>query len=132
MSPRLDVFLESAGEFDRDAVEAAFAANGIDGEGATISTADGGSASITLEDDSCGFLIEKLTPDLARIVFDVARAARLAVLPVDGTPTAIVLGSTPLPDDELEPLRVRTPAEVLEALRQSFTTLEETRGAHSA
>jgi hypothetical protein len=129
---RLDVFLESAGEFDRDAVEAAFAANGIGGDGAPVATADGGSASVTLEDDSCGFLIEKLTPDLARIVFDVARAARLAILPVDGSPVAIVVGATALPDDELDAVRVRTPAEVHDALRESFARLEERRGARSA
>jgi hypothetical protein len=132
MSPRLDVFLESAGEFDREAVEAVFAANGIAGDDALVSTADGGSASATLEDDSCGFLIERLTPEVARIVFDVARAARLAILPVDGSPVAIAVGATRLPDDELESLRVRTPGEVYDALRQSFARLEEMRGARSA
>src|SRR5262249_10217439 len=127
----LDVFLESPGEFDRDAVEDAFAANGIGGDGSTVATADGGRADGTLEGNACGFLVEVLTPDLARIVFDVATRARLAILPVDGTPTALVVPGADA-DGELEPLRVGTPREVYDALRASVDRRDEARGARSA
>jgi hypothetical protein len=127
----IDVFLETGGTFDRDAVETALAANGIAGDGATLATADGGAADVTLEDDSIGFLVDRLTPDLARIVFDVARAASLAILPVDGTPTAIVVGETVVPED-LEPVRAHTPNDVHEALSRSVAARRELRGAHPA
>jgi hypothetical protein len=127
----LDVFLESSAAFDREAVEAALAANGIQGDGATVATADGGRAELTLEDDACGFLVQALTPDLARIVFDVATSARLAILPVDGTPTAFVVAGAEA-DDELEPLRVRSPAELYSELQASIAKRDEARGARSA
>jgi len=127
----LDVFLESAGPFDREAVEAAFAANGIAGDGSTVATPDGGRAEVTLEDDAAGFLIERLTPELARIVFDVATSAGLAILPVDGTPTALVPAGAEA-DEELEPLRVRSPREVYDALERSVAKREEARGARPA
>jgi hypothetical protein len=127
----LDVFLEAADGFDRDAVEAALAANGVEGDGATVATADGGLAEVTLEDDACGFLVQKLTPDLARIVYDVAVSARLAILPVDGTPTALVVPGAEA-DAELEPRSVRSPAEVYAALEASAAQREERRGARQA
>jgi hypothetical protein len=127
----LDVFLESGGAFDRGAVEAALAENGIAGGEATVATADGGSAGVSLDDESCGFFVARLTPELARVVFDVARSARLAILPVDGTPIAIVVGDAAVPD-ELEPLRVRTPGQVYDALRESLARREEARGARTA
>ena len=126
----LDVFLESAGMFDRDAVETALAANGL-GPEATLETPDGGSAEVSLDDDSCGIFIQTLTPQVAYVVFDVARRAHLAILPVDGTPTAIVVDEVEAPD-ELEPLRARTPTQVCEALRQSVTRRQEAHGARSA
>ena len=116
---------------DGDAVEAALAANGVGGDGSTVATADGGLAEITLEDDAAGFLIAMLTPELARIVFDVATSAGLAILPVDGTPTALVPPGAEA-EDELEPLRVRSPHEVFDALRESVATRDEARGARPA
>ena len=127
----LDVFLESPAGFDAGAVEAALAANGIVGDGATLATADGGRAELTLEDDVCGFLVQELTPDLARIVFDVATSARLAILPVDGTPTALVVAGAEA-DEELETLRVRSPREVYDALLVSIGKRDEARGARPA
>jgi hypothetical protein len=122
----LDVFLESGTEFDRDAAEAALARNGVAAD-SSVSTADGGEAEITVDDDGCVFVVRSLTPELAQILFDVARTARLAILPADGTPIALVPGDAPVPD-ELEPVDVRSAAELHEALRRS----EEARGARSA
>jgi hypothetical protein len=122
----LDVFLESGTEFDRDAAEAALARNGVAAD-SSVSTADGGEAEITVDDDGCVFVVRSLTPELAQILFDVARTARLAILPADGTPIALVPRDAPVPD-ELEPVDVRSAAELHEALRRS----EEARGARSA
>jgi hypothetical protein len=126
----LDVFLESDAGFDRDVAEAALARNGVSTD-SSVSTADGGEAAVTIDDDGCVFVVRSLTPELAQILFDVARTARLAILPADGTPTALVAGDAAVPD-ELEPLRVQTPAQVYEALRQSVTRREEARGTRSA
>jgi len=127
----LDVFLESFDEFDRDAVETALARNGISGANATVNTADGGEAQFELDDDGVVLFIRTLTPELARIVFDVARQARLAILPADGSATAIVIGDTSVPD-ELEPVTARTSAQLHETLQQSVTRREEMRGARPA
>jgi hypothetical protein len=126
----LDVFLESAEPFDREAAETALARNGISAE-STVSTADGGEASVTIDDDGAVFVIQSLTPELAQVLFDVARRARLAILPADGTPTALVVGEVEAPD-ELEAVRVESAAQAHEALRQSVTRREEARGARSA
>ena len=126
----LDVFLESAGRFDREAAETALAQNGIAAD-STVSTADGGDASVTIDDDGAVFVIQSLTPELAQVLFDVARRARLAILPADGTPTALVVGEVEAPD-ELEAVRVESAAQAHEALRQSVTRREEARGARSA
>jgi len=127
----LDVFLESFGEFDRDAVETALARNGISGANATVNTADGGEAQLELDDDGVVLFVRTLTPELARIVYDVARSARLAILPADGTATAIVIGDTSVPD-ELEPVTARTASQLHETLQQSVTRREEMRGARQA
>ena len=127
----LDVFLESFEEFDRDAVETALARNGISGANATVNTADGGEAQLELDDDGVVLFVRTLTPELARIVFDVARSARLAILPADGTATAIVIGDTSVPD-ELEPVTARTASQLHETLQQSVTRREEMRGARQA
>ncbi len=124
----LDVFLESFGEFDRNTVETALARNGISGANATVHTADGGEAQLELDDDGVVLFVRTLTPELARIVFDVARSARLAILPADGTATAIVIGDTPVAD-ELEPITARSSAQLHETLQQSVTRREEMRGA---
>ncbi len=126
----LDVFLESDDGYDREAVELALARNGVPAD-STVTTADGGEASVSIDDDGSVFVIESLTPELAEILFDVARSAALAILPADGTPTALVAGETAVPE-ELEPVLVQTPAEVYEALRQSVTRREEARGTRSA
>ena len=126
----LDVFLESADDFERDEAEAALARNGVSAD-STVATADGGDASVTLDDDGCVFVVKSLTQELAQILFDVARDADLAVLPADGTPIAIVVGDAEV-DDELEPVYLDTPDELYEALRQSVTRKEETRGARQA
>ena len=122
----LDVFLESAGRFDRDAAETALAQNGIAAD-STVSTADGGDASVTIDDDGCVLVIRSSTPELAEVLYDVAHRARLAILPADGTPNALVAGDADVPD-ELEQVDVGDAGELYEALRQS----EELRGARSA
>jgi hypothetical protein len=126
----LDVFLESDDGYDREAVELALARNGVPAD-STVTTADGGEASVSIDDDGSVFVIESLTPELAQILFDVARSAGLAILPADGTPTALIAGEAAMPE-ELEPVLVQTPAEVYEALRQSVTRREEARGTPSA
>jgi len=126
----LDIFLESAEEFDREATETALARNGVPAD-ANITTSDGGEASVTVDDDGCVFVIESLTPELAQVLFDVARSARLAILPADGTPNALVAGEATVPD-ELEPVNIDTATQLYDALRQSVTRREEARGAHSA
>ena len=125
----LDIFLE-AEEFDREATETALARNGVPAD-ANITTSDGGEASVTVDDDGCVFVIESLTPELAQVLFDVARSARLAILPADGTPNALVAGEATVPD-ELEPVNIDTATQLYDALRQSVTRREEARGAHSA
>jgi len=126
----LDVFLESEDGFDRETVERALARNGVPAD-ATVTTADGGEASVSLDEDGAVFVIDSLTPELAQILFDVARTAQLAILPADGTPIALVAGEATVPD-ELEPLRLDTATQLYEALRQSVTRLGEARGARSA
>ena len=126
----LDVFLESGDGYDREAVELALARNGVPAD-STVTTADGGEASVSIDDDGSVFVIESLTPELAQILFDVARSAGLAILPADGTPTALIAGEAAVPE-ELAPVLVQTPAEVYEALRQSVTRREEARGTRSA
>lgn len=127
----IDVFLESFDVFDRDAVEVALARNGIGDTDAPIETADGGSALVTVDDESCTFFIKSLTPDLSQIILDVARVGRLAILPADGTATTLVARKIQVPDD-LEPVRVRTVDQLHEALRQSVTRREAARGTSSA
>ena len=127
----LDVFLESFDVFDRDAVEVALARNGIGEDDAPVETADGGSALVTVDDETCTFFIKSLTPDLSQIILDVARAARLAILPADGTAATLLPRRLDVPED-LEPVRVRTVAQLHEALRQSVTRREAMRGTPSA
>jgi hypothetical protein len=122
----LDVFLESDDGYDREAVELALARNGVPAD-STVTTADGGEASVSIDDDGSVFVIESLTPELAQILFDVARSAGLAILPADGTPTALVAGEAAVPE-ELEPMHVDSAAELFESLRRS----EELRGTRSA
>ena len=94
----LDVFLESDTDFDREEVERALARNGVPAD-STVTTADGGEASVTLDDDGSVFVIQSLTPELAQILFDVARTARLAILPADGTPNALIVEDADVPDE---------------------------------
>ena len=122
----LDVFLESDDGYDREAVELALARNGVPAD-STVTTADGGEASVSIDDDGSVFVIESLTPELAQILFDVARTTGLAILPADGTPTALIAGETAVPE-ELEPMHVDSAAELFESLRRS----EEARGTRSA
>ena len=122
----LDVFLESDEAFDREEVERALARNGVPAD-ATVTTADGGEASVSLDDDGSVFVIQSLTQELAQILFDVASTARLAILPADGTPTALVAGEAAVPD-ELEPVHIESAEALYESLRRS----EELRGARSA
>ena len=119
----LDVFLESDEEIDREEVERVLARNGIPTD-STVTTADGGEASVSLDDDGSVFVIQSLTPELAQILFDVASTARLAILPADGTPTALVAGEAAVPD-ELEPVHIESAEALYESLRRS----EELRGA---
>jgi hypothetical protein len=122
----LDVFLESDVEIDREEVERVLARNGVPTD-STVTTADGGEASVSLDDDGSVFVIQSLTPELAQILFDVASTARLAILPADGTPTALVAGDAAVPD-ELEPVHIESAEALYESLRRS----EELRGARSA
>jgi hypothetical protein len=122
----LDVFLESETGFDREAAEAAFARNGVPAD-STVTTADGGEASVTIDDDGAVVVIESLTPELAQILFDVARSARLAILPADGTPNALVPGEATVPEG-LDTVDVESADALYESLRRS----EELRGARSA
>jgi hypothetical protein len=122
----LDVFLESDEEIDREEVERVLARNGIPTD-STVTTADGGEASVSLDDDGSVFVIQSLTPELAQILFDVASTARLAILPADGTPTALVAGEAAVPG-ELEPVHIESAEALYESLRRS----EELRGARSA
>ena len=122
----LDVFLESDEKIDREEVERVLARNGVPTD-STVTTADGGEASVSLDDDGSVFVIQSLTPELAQILFDVASTARLAILPADGTPTALVAGEAAVPD-ELEPVHIESAEALYESLRRS----EELRGARSA
>ena len=122
----LDVFLESDEKIDREEVERVLARNGVPTD-STVTTADGGEASVSLDDDGLVFVIQSLTPELAQILFDVASTARLAILPADGTPTALVAGEAAVPD-ELEPVHIESAEALYESLRRS----EELRGARSA
>ena len=122
----LDVFLESGDELDREAVEAAFARHGV-GSDSIVATADGGEASVSLDEDGAVFVVRTLSHELARVIFDVAAETGLAILPADGTPTAFVAGDAVVPD-ELEPVDVADAEALLEALRHS----EELRGARTA
>jgi hypothetical protein len=93
-------------------------------------TADGGRAQLLVDEDGASFLVERLTPELSRLVFDVARETRLVVLPADGTPKVFVVDAADvagLPDD-LEPSLVGSSAALYERLRASA----ETRGARPA
>ena len=122
----LDVFLESGDAFDSEAAEIAFARNGVPAQSA-VTTSDGGEAGLTIDDDGCVLVISSLTPELAQVVFDVARSAGLAILPADGTPIALVAGPAAVPD-ELEAVEVHDATDLYVSLRKS----EELRGARSA
>jgi hypothetical protein len=130
----LDVFLTSfrGGEevpVDGDALDAALAANGLAADRAGVRTPDGGRADLLVDTDGASFLIERLTPEVSRLVFDVARASRLVVLPADGTPNAYVAEeglAAGLPED-LTPHVVTTSASLNEALETSA----EARGART-
>ena len=122
----LDVFLETGDAFDREATEAALAQNGIASDSIVV-TADGGEASVSVDDDGCVFVVRTLTRELAQVVFDVARRAGLAILPADGTPTAFVVDDAVVPD-ELEGVDVTDAEELYESLRHS----EELRATRSA
>jgi hypothetical protein len=129
----LDVFLTSfrAGEevpVDGDALEAALAANGLAGD-RTVRTKDGGTAELLVDTDGASFLITRLSSELSRLLFDVARTARLVVLPADGTPNAYVVEerlAAGLPED-LNPHVVTTSTSLDAALQASA----EARGART-
>ena len=122
----LDVFLESDTDFDREEVERVLARNGVPAD-STVTTADGGEVSVSLDDDGSVFVIQSLTPELAQILFDVARTARLAILPADGTANALIVEDADVPD-ELDAVPVDSATALYESLRRS----EELRGARSA
>jgi hypothetical protein len=122
----LDVFLESGDELDHERVEGALARNGVAAD-SIVTTADGGEATVALDDDGAVFVVRVLTRELSQVMFDVAAAAELAILPADGTPTALVAGEATVPD-ELEPVDVPDADALFEALRRS----EELRGARTA
>ena len=122
----LDLFLESDDRIDREAVEAELARIGIAAD-SIVTTPDGGEASLSVDDDGAAFVIRALTPGLVEVIFEVAAATRLAILPADGTPTAFVAGDASVPE-ELDPVDVADAGELFAALRHS----EEVRGAREA
>jgi hypothetical protein len=121
----LDVFLESE-ELDREEIEAALARHGV-GADSIVSTADGGEAAVSVDDDGAVFVVRSLTRELAQVIFEVAVEADLAILPADGTPTAFVAGDATAPDD-LDEMEVPDAEALFDALRRS----EELRGARTA
>jgi hypothetical protein len=131
----LDVFLTSfrGGEevpVDLDALDSALAANGISGERTTVRTTDGGNAQVLVDTDGASFMIEQLTPELSRLLFDIAREAQLVVLPADGTPNAYIVApqlAAGLPED-LDANVIETSGALHEALHAS----SEARGARTA
>ena len=130
----LDVFLTAfrGGEevpVDRDALEISLARNGLTGAHTEALTADGGHAQLLVDEDGASFLVDRLTPELSRLVYDVARDSHLVVLPADGTPNVFLVEpalAAGLPED-LEPNMVATSAALYERLRASA----ESRGAHA-
>ena len=131
----LDVFLTAfrGGEevpVDRDALEISLARNGLTGAQTEALTPDGGHAQLLVDEDGASFLVDRLTPELSRLVYDVARESHLVVLPADGTPNVFLVEpalAAGLPED-LEPNMVATSAALYERLRASA----ESRGAHTA
>ncbi len=123
----LDVFLESGDDIDREQVEAALARHGV-GADSIVTTADGGDAGVSVDDDGAVFVVRSLTRELAQVIFEIAVEADLAILPADGTPTAMVASyDTTVPDD-LDPVEVSDAEALFDALRRS----EELRGARTA
>ena len=122
----LDVFLESGDEFDREVAERVLARNGISADD-VVTTADGGEASVSVDDDGVVLVIRALTPELVDVIFEVAAGTKLAILPADGTPTAYVAGDVTVPD-ELDAIDVPDSETLFGALRKS----EELRGSHQA
>jgi hypothetical protein len=123
----LDVFLESGEDIDREQVEAALARHGV-GADSVVSTADGGDAGVSLDEDGAVFIVRSLTRELTQVIFEIAVEADLAILPADGTPTAMVASyDTTVPDD-LDPVEVSDAEALFDALRRS----EELRGARTA
>ena len=130
----LDVFLTSfrCGEevpVDTEALETALAGNGLTGDRATVRTADKGIAELLVDTDGASFLVEQLTPQMSQLLFDLARDARLVVLPADGTPKAYVVDAglaAALPDD-LDSQVVSSSAALHSALQASV----EARGART-
>jgi hypothetical protein len=123
----LDVFLESGEAPDREQVEAALARHGV-GADSIVTTADGGDAGVSVDEDGAVFIVRSLTRELAQVIFEIAVEADLAILPADGTPTAMVASyDTTVPDD-LDPVEVSDAEALFDALRRS----EELRGARTA
>ena len=122
----LDVFLESGDDIDREQVEAALARHGV-GADSIVSTADGGDAGVSLDEDGAVFIVRSLTRELTQVIFEIAVEADLAILPADGTPTAFVAGDAIAPDD-VDEVEVPDAEALFDALRRS----EELRGARTA
>ena len=66
----LDVFLESDEEIDREVVERVLARNGIPTD-STVTTADGGEASVSLDDDGSVFVIQSLLLLISGVYYSV-------------------------------------------------------------
>ena len=95
-------------------------------------TADGGDASVTLDDDGCVFVVKSLTQELAQILFDVARERAIWR---SSPPTARRSRSSPATPRWTTSWSRCTSTradELYEALRQSVTRQEEARGARQA
>jgi hypothetical protein len=130
----LDIFLTSfrAGEevpVEGDSLAATLAANGLAGERTAVRTADRGTAEVLIDTDGASFLVDRLTPQLSQLLFDVARDARLVVLPADGTPNAYVVDSGLAPDlpEDLDGHVVSSSASLHTVLQASA----EARGART-
>jgi hypothetical protein len=123
----LDVFLESGEALDREQVEAALARRGV-GADSTVATVDGGDAAVSVDEDGAVFIVHSLTRELAQVIFEVAVDADLAILPADGTPTALVASYDATVPDDLDPVEVSDADALFDALRRS----EGLRGSRTA
>ena len=93
-----------------------------------MATVDGGDAAVSVDEDGAVFIVRSLTRELAQVIFEIAVDADLAILPADGTPTALVASYDATVPDDLDPVEVSDADALFDALRRS----EGLRGARTA